>query len=55
MLPDLLVESSSQQRLVWQATTKKNFIVVINITATPLALPHTGAFVDIFGDLASGK
>lgn len=55
MLPDLLVETSSGQRLIWQATTKRNFIVVVNITATPLAVPHTGAFVDVVHDQAAGE
>jgi hypothetical protein len=55
MLPDLLLESSSGQRLIWQATTKRNFFVAVNITATPLAIPHAGAFVDVIGDPAAGE
>ena len=55
MLPDLLVESENGERIVWQATTLKSFIRALNVTATPLAVPHSCAFVNIRGGTAAGE
>jgi len=50
------VESPNGERIVWLATADhRRFVTTVNVTATPLSVPHSCAFVNIWGDIGDSS
>jgi len=54
MLPDLLTENVSGSWTIYIANVKAGFVPMEPLSRSPLAVPHSSAFVDLLEAYAAG-